>query len=300
MIRHLAKTLKFLPVAAVLAATVLAVPAAQAAPTAPAAYVAANPYERGPAPTEESITAEKGPFAIETIDVPAGSGQGFNRGTIYAPTDTSQGTFGAIAVSPGFVSPQAVIDWYGPRLATQGFVVMTLETLSLLDQPDQRATQLLAALDYLAGQSKVKDRIDGTRLAVMGHSMGGGGTLRAAETRPSLQAAIPLAPWHTNRDWQNVRVPTLIFGADNDLIAGVGTHAEPFYQNLTSAPEKAYLELRNAGHLTFNTPNTTTAKYSIAWMKRFVDDDTRYDQFLCPPPQTDENIAEYRDTCPTG
>ncbi|MFI0354590.1 alpha/beta hydrolase family protein [Actinomadura sp. 9N407] len=266
--------------------------------TAPAAQAAASPYERGPAPTEASITAVKGPFAVEKIEVPQGSGPGFNKGTIYAPTDTSEGTFGAIAVSPGFVSAQAWIDWYGPRLASQGFVVMTLETLSPTNLPDQRATQLLAALDYVAGKSKAKDRVDPSRLAVMGHSMGGGGTLRAAEQRPALQAAVPLAPWHTNRNWRNVTVPTMIIGADNDFIAGVGTHAEPFYQSLTSTPEKAYLELNNAGHMTFISPHTTTAKYTIAWMKRFVDDDTRYDQFLCPAPNPNQNISEYRDTCP--
>ncbi|MFI6518433.1 dienelactone hydrolase family protein [Spirillospora sp. NPDC050679] len=285
-------SLRLSATAAALAAGLATAPAAHAAP--------ANPYERGPAPTEASVTAEKGPFAIERIDVPAGSGTGFNRGTIYAPTDTSQGTFGAIAVSPGFVSPQAWIDWYGPRLASQGFVVMTLETLSRFDVPDSRADQLLAALDYMTGKSTVKDRIDATRLAVMGHSMGGGASLRAAEERPSLQAAVPLAPWHTDRDWQGVTVPTMIMGADNDFIAGVASHAEPFYQNLASAPEKAYLELRNAGHMTFNSPNNTIAKYGISWMKRFVDNDTRYDQFLCPAPKAGPAINEYRDTCPNG
>ena len=26
----------------------------------------------------------------------------------------------------------------------------------------------------------------------------------------------------------------------------------------------------------------TIAKYSISWLKRFIDNDTRYEQFLCP------------------
>ena len=295
---QLKKSIQALSVAAVVGLSGAAVtPPAQAALTV---RVASGPYERGPAPTEASITAEKGPFAIEKIDVPQGSGTGFNKGTIYAPTDTSQGTFGAIAVSPGFVSPQAWIDWYGPRLASQGFVVMTLETNTLFDAPDARAEQLLAAVDYVATKSKAKDRVDPSRLAVMGHSMGGGGTLRAAQNRPSLKAAIPLAPWHLDQGWQNVKVPTLIMGADNDFIAAPSLHAEPFYNNLTSAPEKAYLKLKNAGHMTFVAPNTTIAKYAIAWMKRFVDNDTRYEQFLCPAPKPDQNIAEYRDTCPTG
>ncbi|HEU5032289.1 MAG TPA: alpha/beta hydrolase [Spirillospora sp.] len=308
MHRNLAHSLRLLSAASVLAAgAALAPPASAAAPVKPATAeraaaqrAADNPYQRGPAPTEASITAEKGPFAIETIPVPAGSGTGFNKGTVYAPTDMSQGTFGAIVVSPGFVSPEAWISWYGPRLASQGFVVMTLETNSLLDVPASRGDQLLAALDWLTGKSSVKNRIDASRTAVMGHSMGGGGTLEAANKRPSLKADIPLAPWDTNYTFPNIRTPTLIMGADNDFIAPASSMAESYYNNIKTAPEKAYLLLKNAGHMTFVSPNTTIAKYSIAWMKRFVDNDTRYDQFLCPAPKPDANIAKYLDTCPNG
>lgn len=138
-------------------------------------------FQRGPAPTEQSITAERGPFATAqtTVDGPT-----FKSGTAYYPTDTSQGTFGAVVVSPGFVTPEALISWYGPRLASQGFVVLTLETNSGFDQPDDRATQMLNALDYLVQSSSVRTRIDPNRLAVMGHSMGGGGSLKASESRP--------------------------------------------------------------------------------------------------------------------
>ena len=177
---------------------------------------------------------------------------------------------------------------------------MTLETNSLFDAPAARGEQLLAALDHLTGDSKVKDRIDSSRLAVMGHSMGGGGTLEAADARSSLRAAIPLAPWNLDYDWANVRVPTMIIAADNDFIAPAGSMAESYFTSLTGAPEKAYLELRNAGHMTFNSPHTTIAKYSIAWMKRFVDDDARYEQFICPAPRSNDDIAKYTGTCPTG
>ena len=33
---------------------------------------------------------------------------------------------------------------------------------------------------------------------------------------------------------------------------------------------------------------------------RYIDNDTRYDQFLCPGPGRDLNISEYRDTCPNS
>lgn len=265
---------------------------------AAAARAAANPYERGPAPTTAGIEASRGPYAVSQTTVSSLSVTGFGGGTVYYPTSTSDGTFGAVAIAPGFTAYQSSIAWLGPRLASQGFVVFTIDTLTTLDQPDSRGRQLLAALDYLTQRSTVRSRIDSTRLGVMGHSMGGGGTLEAAKSRPSLQAAIPLTGWNLDTTWPEIQTPTLIVGADGDTIAPVATHSEPFYRSLPSTLDKAYLELRGATHFTPNSSNTTIAKYSISWLKRFIDNDTRYEQFLCPLPQASLTIAEYRGNCP--
>ncbi|MEU1697403.1 bis(hydroxyethyl) terephthalate hydrolase [Streptomyces hirsutus] len=266
--------------------------------TGPGAHAAANPYERGPAPSQSSIEALRGPYSVSETSVSSLSVTGFGGGTIYYPSSTADGTFGAIAISPGFTAYESSIAWLGPRLASQGFVVFTIDTNTTLDQPDSRGDQLLAALDYLTGRSAVRGRIDGSRLGVMGHSMGGGGSLEAAKDRPSLQAAIPLTPWNLDKTWPEVRTPTLIFGADGDTVAPVSTHAEPLYTGLPSSLDRAYLELNNATHFTPNSSNTTIAKYSISWLKRFIDNDTRYEQFLCPLPQRSLTIAESRGNCP--
>ncbi|MFF2998754.1 alpha/beta hydrolase family protein [Streptomyces sp. NPDC057950] len=264
------------------------------------AQAVANPYERGPAPTTGSIEATRGSYAVSQTTVSSLSVTGFGGGTVHYPTSTSDGTFGAVVISPGYTAYQSSIAWLGPRLASQGFVVFTIDTLTTLDQPDSRGRQLLAALDYLTQRSSVRTRIDSTRLGVMGHSMGGGGTLEAAKSRPSLQAAIPLTGWNLDTSWPEIQTPTLIVGADGDTIAPVATHSEPFYRSLPSTLDKAYLELRGATHFTPNSSNTTIAKYSISWLKRFIDNDTRYKQFLCPLPlpQPSLTITEYRGDCP--
>lgn len=267
------------------------------AATATSVSAADNPYERGPAPTQSSIEASRGPYAVSETSV-SSLVSGFGGGTIYYPTSTSDGTFGGVAISPGYTGTQSSIAWLGPRLASQGFVVFTIDTNTIYDQPASRGDQLLAALDYLTERSSVRTRVDSTRLAVMGHSMGGGGSLEAAKDRPSLKAAIPMTPWNLDKTWPEVRTPTFIFGAENDSVASVTTHAEPFYASLPSSTPKAYLELNGATHFAPNTSNTTIAKYSITWLKRFVDNDTRYSQFLCPIPGPSSTIEEYRGTCP--
>lgn len=265
--------------------------------TATAATAQENPYERGPDPTESLIEASRGPYSVSQTSV-SSLVSGFGGGTIYYPTSTSDGTFGALAISPGFTASQSSIAWMGPRLASHGFVVITIDTNSIYDQPSSRGDQLLAALDYMVeDNTTVRGRIDSSRLSVAGHSMGGGGSLEASSSRPSIQAAVPLAPWNTDKSWSELRTPTLIIGGESDSVAPVSSHSIPFYNSIPASAEKAYLELDNASHFFPQTPNTTQAKYMLSWLKRFVDNDTRYEQFLCPAPN-DNDISDYRNTCP--
>ena len=259
----------------------------------------ANTYQRGPDPTAAALEAN-GPYAYTKFTVSDTATPGFGAATIYHPTTTADGTFGGVAIVPGYTEKQSAISWFGPRLSSHGFVVITFDTNSGFDQPDKRATQLLAALDYLTGSSSVKDRVDPNRLAVMGHSMGGGGSIEATSRRTSIKASVPMTPWHGTKNWPAVVTPTLVIGAEKDTIAPVNTHAIPLYEGLTNAREKAYLELDEAGHSVTNSDNRLTSRFSISWLKRFVDDDTRYDQFLCPPPATGgtSGISQYRSTCP--
>ncbi|MFE9998870.1 hypothetical protein ACFYRZ_29940 [Streptomyces avermitilis] len=60
------------------------------------------------------------------------------------------------------------------------------------------------------------------------------------------------------------------------------------------------MELRNGDHLAPASESPTVGKYALSWLKRFVDDDTRYDQFLCPGPTPDTNVSRYRNTCPSS
>jgi dienelactone hydrolase len=283
------------PVGAWLAALALVLVGLVVSPTASGAQ-ADNPYARGPNPTNASIEAVRGPFAVSQTSV-SSFVSGFGGGTIYYPTTTSEGTFGGLALAPGFTGTQSSLSWLGPRLASQGFVVFTINTNSLFDLPSSRASQLMAALNYLTTSSSVSNRVDASRLAVGGHSMGGGGTLIAARSNPQLEAALPLAPWNTSSSFSTVQVPTMVVACENDSVASVNSHASPMYNSIPASSEKAYLEINNGSHFCPNSSNTTIAKYAISWLKRFVDNDTRYEQFLCPAP-SGSTISEYRDTCP--
>jgi dienelactone hydrolase len=259
----------------------------------------AQTYQRGPNPTQAILDADRGPFAVQEAAVTGQSG--FGGGRMYYPTATNEGTYGVIAIVPGFLSAWSSMAWLGPRLASHGFVVIGIETNSILDDPVSRGRQLLAALDYAVNTSPtaVRSRIDRNRQAVAGWSMGGGGAFQAALDRPTLRATIPIAPVHfTIRNFSNLRVPIAILGGENDFICPPGTYQEPQYESIPALfTEKAYMELNNESHFFTNFANDRQASLMISWYKRFVDNDTRYSQFLCPGP-SGTDIQEYRNTCP--
>ncbi|MEU4449288.1 ricin-type beta-trefoil lectin domain protein [Actinosynnema sp. NPDC050801] len=259
------------------------------------AFAADNPYQRGPNPTQASVAANRGTFA--TAETSVGGGNGFSGAKIYYPTDTSQGRFGAIAVVPGYTATWAAEGaWMGHWLASFGFVVIGIDTLSRNDFDVARGTQLLAALDYLTQRSSVRDRVDPNRLAVMGHSMGGGGAISAALRRPTLKAAIGNAPYSPSQNLNNMRVPTVLLAGQRDgtvtpsLVSG-------YYNQIPATTEKMYLELTGAGHAFPTSNNSVATRKWIPWMKIFLDQDTRYQQFLCPL-MDNTGISAYRGSCP--
>ncbi|WP_156760771.1 alpha/beta hydrolase family protein [Microbacterium karelineae] len=280
-------------VRALLAAALVAAMLLVAAP----AQAAVRTVEIGPDPTQQSIEAARGPFSVSEDRVSNYSVRGFGGGTIYYPSGQQGTEFGAVAVAPGYTASQSSMAWLGPRIASQGFVVFTIDTNSRYDQPSSRGDQLLAALDYLTDRSDVAGIVDPDRLSVMGHSMGGGGTFAAAKDDTSLKAAVALTPWNTDKRFPEVSTPTLVIGAESDTVASPTRHAVPLYEGLPDATPKAYLELRGASHFAPNRSNTTIAAQSIAWLKRYVDDDVRYDRFICPGPSTGIALSDARTNC---
>jgi triacylglycerol lipase len=252
-----------------------------------------------------SLKSDNGPFNVAKFSV-SGFLKGFGNSTVHYPTNTT-GKMGAIAVIPGYLSYEDSIEWWGPRLASHGFVVITMNTNSIYDQPDSRATQLSKALDYVIAQSNtssspIAGKVDSTRLGAIGWSMGGGGSLKLS-TQRSLNAIIPQAPYYAGIDsFNTIKTPTMILACSADVVAPVGVHASPFYNKIPSTTPKAFLEIYGGSHFCANSgyPNEDLlGMYGISWMKRFIDFDSRYSQFLCGPNhEADFSISEYRENCP--
>ncbi|CAG6397974.1 cellulose binding domain-containing protein [Streptomyces cocklensis] len=260
------------------------------------AAAADNPYQRGPDPTLAGVAASRGPFATAQMSVAPGNG--FNGGTVYYPTDTSAGTWGAVAIVPGYTALFADEEaWMGPWLSSFGFVVIGIETNSRTDYDAARGTQLLAALDYLTQRSPVRDRVDTSRLSVIGHSMGGGGVVYASEHRPSLKAAVALAPFSPSQNMSTDQVPTMVMAGQNDTVV-TPSYLDGLYATMPAAAQSDFVQIAGADHVYYTHPQSTEMRLLIPWLKIFVDNDTRYTQFLCPSLADPSGISIYHSKCP--
>jgi dienelactone hydrolase len=253
-------------------------------------------YQRGPDPTLASVAASKGPFATAQMSVAPGNG--FNGGTIYYPTDTSMGTWGAVAIVPGYTALFANEEaWMGPWLSSFGFVVIGIETNSRTDFDVARGTQLLAALDYLVQKSPVRDRVDPNRLSVIGHSMGGGGVVYASEHRSTLKAAVGLAPFSPSQNMSTDQVPTLVIGGQNDTVV-TPSGLDSLYATMPASTPSDFVQIAGADHVWYTHPQSNEMRLLIPWLKIYVDSDGRYTQFLCPTLADSSGVSIYRSKCP--
>jgi hypothetical protein len=245
---------------------------------------------------DEAVNVDMtGPYKTATyemgLDDPA-----YQNGKIYYPTDAKP-PFAAVSFALGFIENRSQLEWWGPVLASHGFVSFHNDPTTSLDVPGQRAEDLTAQVKKLIAEntrsgSPLMGKLDLTRLGLMGHSMGGGGTLIAGNTLKDMVAAlVPLQPWSNPlidgatsiTSFPSITAPTLILGAENDAVASVADHAVPFYGTIKAT--KAYAEVKGADHMIGTTSGsvqvrTLQARLALAWLKIYLEDDKRYEDFI--------------------
>ena len=239
------------------------------------------------APTKDSISGH-GVYQVASYTDFVAS-LSFRQGTIYYPVDTP-GRIGGVAVSPGYTETQRHVDWWGPRLASHGYAVLVLDTNEPGDLPEVRAEALIEAVRILRREHQRKasplfKRMNVREMAVMGHSMGGGGALIAANKYgDEIQAAIPFTSWQPDGVFDRVTVPTLVIAGENDRIAPVEDHAWPHFLSIPSTTPKVYMEFDESDHFIADSERgmdlETVGRYGIAWLKIYLDNDERYASFI--------------------
>ena len=216
----------------------------------------------------------------------------FASATIFYPLTLSFAPpSSAVVLVPGYTATQDIYDWWGPALASLGIVVMIIDTNDPRDTFQPRKEAHIAAIGFLKGEinnsdSPISGKVDTTKLAIMGHSLGGGAALAAAQELGSeIKAVIPLMPYccelgaSFEGDYSGLTVPTLIFSSSEDTVAPPAGHARALYDSIADSTNKAYIEFAEGTH---NLPTNggselaNQARFTFAWLKLQMDGNTAY------------------------
>jgi predicted dienelactone hydrolase len=237
-------------------------------------------------PDEPVNVAVVGPYTTATFTDGAKAPE-YVQGLVYYPTNATP-PFAAMALSPGLTAQNTDYEVWGRVLASHGFVALLIQPTSTGDWNDARAVDLEAALGViknLNNSGPLANKIDTAHIGFMGHSMGGGGTLIAANKLGSqIQAAIPTQPYAPNVRFPNVTCPVLIIGAERDTVAAVSSNAFAHYNSIPATTKKIYLEGAGKDHYfstdRFENDFEINARYAVAFLKFYLEGDKRYETYL--------------------
>ena len=149
----------------------------------------------------------------------------------------------------------------------------------------------IAAIEFLKGEvansdSPISGKVDTNKLAIMGHSLGGGAALAAArELGSEIKAVVPLMPYccelgeSFTDNYGDLTVPTLIIASSEDTVAPPATHARALYDSIADGTDKAYLEFAAGSHnLPTNggTDLAAQARFTFAWLRLQMEGNAAY------------------------
>ncbi|KIA88187.1 T9SS type A sorting domain-containing protein [Kaistella jeonii] len=233
--------------------------------------------------TVESLT-NPGPYTVATLSEADGvrNGPKYAGSTIYYPTNATP-PYASIAIVPGFTAAPSSVQEWGPFYASHGIVAIIIGTNSLYDQPEARALALLDALETIKQEngratSPLIGKLDVTKLAVSGWSMGGGGAQRAAVLDNTISAVVALCPYLTSPQL-NHTVPVLIFSGQSDPTAPPSQHANVHYNTTPGTTNKLLFEVKNGNHSVANSPTGgggAVGKLALSWLKIYLEKNDCY------------------------
>ena len=260
--------------------------------------------------TDEVNVKSKGPYMVKTYT------DGLDERTyassmMYYP-EGAQPPFAVVAFTPGFTATKENYTFLGDMLASHGIAALLTTPTSTGDQPPARGDDLVAAVKRIQAEnmregSPLKGKIATDRICVTGHSMGGGGTLFAAnELGSMIRCAMPLQPWQPGGSFSKITAPTMFIGAASDTIASVSGNAQPHYNSIPMSTEKFLVVISGDHYLSTNRTSTdmtapeeatpsydNQAAYIIPFYKLFLEDDMRYRDYLYGDKRSMMNVTKF-------
>jgi dienelactone hydrolase len=252
-----------------------------------------------PRMNEEINIKATGPYTVKTYTDGLKVSE-YSSAVMYYPEDAAP-PFAAVALAPGYTASGTDYEFVGDMLASHGIAaLLTTPTDTNADQPPARGDDLVAAVKHLMEEnsrqgSPLQGKLATDRICVTGQSMGGGGTLFAANKLGNMiKCALPMEPWQPGGSFPMITAPIMIIGAASDTTAAVSSHAAPHYASIPDSTEKFLVVFEGDHYLstdrTSGIPQGTPAKanenydpqaaYMVPFYKLFLEGDERYRPYL--------------------
>jgi pimeloyl-ACP methyl ester carboxylesterase len=149
-----------------------------------------------------------GPRKTVSFDIQVAVTGGNTQGTVIGPSDDGAtislrgAPFPTVVLSPGFFQDRKKYQSYGQRLASYGIVTVLQKVPNEFDHAKYR-DNTIELIDWLLKPSspagdKVKGRVDGSRLGLAGHSLGGKVSILAAAKDTRVKALFAIDPVDLN------------------------------------------------------------------------------------------------------
>ncbi len=263
--------------------------------------------------------ASDGTSAVATQDVTiAGATSGHQLpATIFTPTPSNRAL---VVISPGFQMARTQYTSYAHHLATWGFTVV------LTDYADQgffadhqaMADDVGAVITYALAQPQLA--IDGSRIAVAGHSLGGDISTLAASDDARIQAVLgwdPVdgsSPSVVPEHMSSLHAALAVIGETTDASGGfmpcapASDNFQQFYASAASPalqmtlagadhmdwvddPSCAYCTVCTEGTAPDSLAHSATKRLDVAWLRRVLFADAAMDAWLTTPPEVGAGTA---------
>ena len=180
-------------------------------------------------------------------------------------TPVANGAFPVVVFGHGFAMQWSAYQNIWEQLTPKGYILIFPKTeAGILPAPSHNdfGLDLVVACNRIVSDndnqnSPFYQKVE-NKLAIMGHSMGGGATMLAAENNSNIKTIIGLAPAETNPSaiavTSNIVVPALVLSGSADGVTPPTEHHQPIYNGI-SAPCKYFVSITGGAHCYFANSN---------------------------------------------
>ena len=265
-----------------------------------------DPNEDGP----WQVANLKGSYTVNNVKVATD--------TYYPSGGPEPGPYPVVLIAHGFQLPVTQYTKYAQRLASHGYVALTVDFQAGLFNPDHvaYAKQVVGGIDWVAGEPTLKDLADTNNVGLTGHSLGGKLSIFGAVMDNRVRASITLDPVDSAVMCDQVKCPDVSnmlpidipLGFVGETLDGEGGFMPcapaadnflTYYKNAT-APALA-VTVNGANHMSFiddvascgitcnfckmptltnKVVNDLSRAYVVAFYSRYLKDIPGYDTYL--------------------